>query len=159
MKLKPLFFALAAAASFARAATPPDWENEQVFQINREPARATFVPFASVEQARAGKAESSPWVRSLSSETAWKFNWVPRPEDRPQDFWREDFDDRAWKTFPVPANWEVNGYGTPIYASSGYVFKIDPPRVTTEPPVRKKPPIAAAKIDSSKPTVPASSAC
>ena len=92
MKLKQLFFVLAAAAPFARAATTPDWENEQVFQINREPARATFVPFASVEQARAGQAESSPWVRSLSSETAWKFNWVPRPDERPKDFWREDFD-------------------------------------------------------------------
>jgi len=115
-------------------ATPPDWENEQVLQINREQARATFVPFATVEQARAGRAEASPWVMSLSSETAWRFHWVPRPEERPADFWREDFDDSAWKSFPVPANWEVNGYGTPIYASSGYVFKIDPPRVTSEPP-------------------------
>jgi beta-galactosidase len=127
------FFAALLIAGLAHA-TPPDWENEQVFAINREPARATFMPFATVEQARIGKVESSPFVLSLSSETAWKFHWVPRPGDRPADFWREDFDDRGWKTFPVPANWEVNGYGTPIYASSGYVFKIDPPRVTTEPP-------------------------
>jgi len=122
------------ALSAAVAAAAPDWENEQVLQINREPARATFVPFATVEQARLGKAEASPWVLSLSSETAWKFHWVPRPDERPADFWREEFDDASWKSFPVPANWEVNGYGTPIYASSGYVFKIDPPRVTSEPP-------------------------
>lgn len=122
------------AFALPAGATPPDWENEQVLQINREPARATFVPYATVEQARAGKPEASPWVLSLSSETAWKFHWVPRPEERPADFWREDFNDASWKTFPVPANWEVNGHGTPIYASSGYVFKIDPPRVTSEPP-------------------------
>jgi beta-galactosidase len=125
---------LALAALPAAHAAVPDWENEQVLQINREPARATFLPFATVEQAKAGKVADSPWVRSLSSETAWKFHWVPRPEDRPIDFWRENFDDTGWKSFPVPANWEVNGYGTPIYASSGYVFKIDPPRVTSEPP-------------------------
>ena len=126
------YLAMACLATVLQAA--PDWENEQVLQINREPARATFFPFASAEQAKAGKVVDSPWVRSLSSETAWKFNWVPRPEERPIDFWREEFNDAAWKTFPVPANWEVNGYGTPIYASSGYVFKIDPPRVTSEPP-------------------------
>ncbi len=116
------------------SATPPEWENEQVFHLNREPARASFVPFATVEQAKAGQVGTSPWFMSLSSETAWRFHWVPRPEERPMDFWREDFNDAKWKTFPVPANWEVNGYGTPIYASSGYVFKIDPPRVTSEPP-------------------------
>ncbi|HEU5080097.1 MAG TPA: glycoside hydrolase family 2 TIM barrel-domain containing protein [Opitutaceae bacterium] len=121
--------AAASAGGFAR-----DWENEQVLQINREPARATFVPFATVEQARVGDVDASPWVLSLSSGSAWKFNWVPRPEERPRNFWRKDFDDASWKTFPVPANWEVNGYGTPVYASSGYIFKIDPPRVTSEPP-------------------------
>lgn len=115
-------------------AEAPDWENEQVLQINREPARATFVPFATSEQARVGNREASPYFLSLSSETAWRFHWVPRPEERPADFFRTNFDDSSWKTFPVPANWEMNGYGTPIYASSGYVFKIDPPRVTSEPP-------------------------
>lgn len=115
-------------------AAAPDWENEQILQINREPARATFVPFASVEQARAGKGESSPWYLSMSGENAWRFSWVSRPADRPVDFYKPTFDDSNWKFFPVPANWEVNGYGTPVYASSGYIFKIDPPRVTSEPP-------------------------
>ena len=31
------------------------------------------------------------------------------------------------------ANWEINGYGKPIYVSAGYPFKIDPPRVMGEP--------------------------
>lgn len=49
------------------------------------------------------------------------------------DFYQTDFNDKDWKDFPVPANWEVNGYGTPIYVSAGYPFKIDPPRVMGEP--------------------------
>jgi beta-galactosidase/beta-glucuronidase len=40
-------------------------------------------------------------------------------------------DDSAWKTIPVPASWEMRGYATPIYVNSGYPFKIDPPRVTS----------------------------
>lgn len=114
------------------AAAAPDWENASVFEISREPARATFVPFASVEQALAGEATNSPFYLSLNGD--WKFNWVPRPELRPTNFFEINFNDSAWKTIPVPASWEMNGYGTPIYVSSGYPFKIDPPRVTSEPP-------------------------
>ncbi|MFT3781366.1 MAG: hypothetical protein QM790_05060 [Nibricoccus sp.] len=125
---------LLGVAFAARSLAAPDWENEQVLQINREPARATSFPFATVDQARQGKAESSPWYLSLSSESAWRFNWVTAPEQRPADFYKPSFNDSKWKAFPVPANWEINGYGTPVYASSGYIFKIDPPRVTSEPP-------------------------
>jgi beta-galactosidase len=120
------------AISGGAATPPPDWENEQVLQIGREPARATFIPFADVATALAGGREQSPWFRSLNGD--WRFHWAPRPEERPVDFYRADFDDSGWRLFPVPANWEVAGFGTPIYASSGYVFKIDPPRVTSEPP-------------------------
>ena len=125
-----LLLNLVLATHFAVAA--PEWENESVFQINREPARATFVPFATVEQALKSAATNSPFYRSLNGD--WKFNWVARPELRPTNFFETNFDDSAWKTLSVPANWEMNGYGTPIYVSSGYPFQIDPPRVTSEPP-------------------------
>jgi beta-galactosidase len=112
-------------------AAAPEWENEQVLQLNREPAHASYIPFASVEQALRGKREDSPFFQSLDGN--WRFHWVPRPELRPVDFFKPGFDDRAWADLEVPSNWEMKGYGTPIYASSGYTFKIDPPRVTSEP--------------------------
>jgi beta-galactosidase len=111
----------------------PDWENEQVFQINREPARATATPYPTAEQALANERAKSPWFKSLSSKDAWRFNWVPHPDQRPRDFFKPTFDDSTWKTFPVPANWELNGFGTPMYISAGYAFKIDPPRVMGDP--------------------------
>lgn len=123
-----LLFALAGL----HVSAAPDWENESVLQINREPARATFVPFATVEKALQGNATNSPYYHSLNGD--WKFNWVAKPELRPTNFFETHFDDSAWKTISVPANWEMNGYGTPIYVSSGYPFAIDPPRVTSEPP-------------------------
>lgn len=93
-----------------------------MLQINREPARASFTPYLGVKN-----------DRTLSLDGQWKFNWVPTPEERPETFYRSDFDDSDWVSFPVPANWEVNGFGTPIYVSAGYPFKIDPPYVTKEP--------------------------
>ena len=127
----PAAVALALSCLLSRIDAAPDWENEQVLEINREPARATFVPYATAEQVLAGDAAASPYVFSLDG--PWKFHWVPRPEERPADFFRTDFDDSNWAVLPVPANWEMHGYGTPIYISAGYAFAIDPPRVTTEP--------------------------
>jgi beta-galactosidase len=113
-------------------ADPQDWENEQVFARNRLPARASFTPFADIEQARVGDYNESPYRQTLNGD--WKFHWVPKPEERPTDFHQTTFDDSGWKTISVPSNWEMHGYGTPIYLSAGYPFKIDPPRVTSEPP-------------------------
>lgn len=109
----------------------PDWENLSVLEINRESARAYFIPFATEQQALSGDINQSPYFQSLNG--SWKFHWVARPEERPANFFKTDFNDSGWKTIPVPSNWEMQGYGTPIYVSSGYAFKIDPPRVTSEP--------------------------
>ena len=105
-----------------QAQTMHDWENHHVLQINREPARAAFTPF-SVQKGDC----------SMALDGTWKFRWTPVPGERIIDFYQTDFNDKDWKDFPVPANWEVNGYGTPIYVSAGYPFKIDPPRVMGEP--------------------------
>ena len=104
-------------------AQQPDWENQHVLQINREPARAAFFSY-----------KNNPGDSQLLLNCTWKFHWSPTPEGRIFDFYKQDFNDANWKSFSVPANWEVNGYGKPIYVSSGYSFKIDPPRVTSTPP-------------------------
>ena len=99
-----------------------DWEDEGVLQRNREPARAAFVPYRH----KAGD-------RQMTLDGLWRFHWTPTPDGQPDNFFSTDFDDSQWVLFPVPADWELNGYGTPIYSSSGYTFKIDPPRVMGEP--------------------------
>jgi beta-galactosidase len=118
-------------ATPARAGAP-DWENEQVLHVNTEPPRATFIPFASVAGALADAPEASPYYLSLNG--PWKFHWAPNPGERPADFYQTNFDDATWTNIDVPSNWEMKGFGVPIYLGSGYPFKIDPPRVTGVPP-------------------------
>ncbi len=116
--------------SCARVA--PEWENPHLLHINREPPRNTFVPCATLDQALSNNPADSPFYRSLNGN--WKFHWVPHPDLRPTNFFELDFDDSNWAEIEVPSNWELKGYGTPIYVSAGYPFQIDPPRVTSEPP-------------------------
>ena len=121
-----LFFIIYFLFSPIGAQAHHDWEDNHILQINREPARAYFIPF--------GEKKGD---RMLSLNGDWKFRWTKRPEWRVKDFYCTDFDDSGWIRFPVPANWEVNTgshcFGTPIYVSAGYPFKIDPPYVTSEP--------------------------
>ena len=122
MKLHTILLSATLGISSLHAQHINDWENHHVLQINREPARAAFIGYSH-----------TPGDRSMTLNGTWKFRWTPVPQERITNFYQTDFDDSSWKEFPVPANWEVNGYGTPIYVSAGYPFKIDPPRVMSEP--------------------------
>ena len=113
-------------------AQTPDWENEKIFGINKEPTHVTYIPYADAGEALRDVPAESPYYRSLDGD--WKFNWVKQPSERPMDFYRVDFDDAAWKTIPVPCNVEMQGYGTPIYTNFIYPFKPDPPRVINPAP-------------------------
>lgn len=105
-----------------------DWENQTVFQINREKATTFFVPYADKNAAITDEYQLSPWYFSLDG--LWSFNWVPKPADRPVDFYKSDFDCSQWKTMKVPGNWELNGYGTPIYSNVEYPFPKNPPYIS-----------------------------
>ena len=109
---------------------PPEWENPAVFNIGKEEPYAYFVPFPDIDSALKMDWKGSAFYKSLNG--LWKFHWVPKPADKPKDFWKPDFDDRHWVDFPVPANWEINGYGIPIYVNSVYEFaprNPDPPHI------------------------------
>src|SRR5208337_4398201 len=124
--------ALAPLLPGQQAVTPPEIENEQILGINKEPYHATLMPYKDRTEALAANRAASSFAQSLNGQ--WKFHWVPRPEERPVDFYKPGFDVSGWKEIPVPSNMEVQGYGTPIYTNFTYPFKKDWPRVTGEPP-------------------------
>ncbi len=110
----------------------PDWENPEVFAINKEPAHATFLPYPNAAQAvdKVGSSkptEGNPLVKSLNGE--WQFRWVKTPALIPEGFWQTDFDERQFGPIKVPANWQMEGHGKPIYTNSAYPFPPKPPTV------------------------------
>ena len=123
-----------ATDSLAARTPHPDLENPAVTGHNRLPPYATMTRFPDSESAvrapgTTGRA-TSPWVQSLNG--SWRFHWVSNRADRPKDFWRADFDDASWDLIPVPSNWEIIGYGVPIYTNIPYPFDPDPPLVPVE---------------------------
>ena len=113
------------------ASIPSEIENPELLGINKEPYHATLMPYANLQEALVARRHASSLCRSLNG--PWKFNWVARPEKRPVDFYKSDYDVSAWKEIPVPSNWEVHGYGTPFYRNLGYTIKKDFPHVMSEP--------------------------
>lgn len=95
-------------------------ENPEVYEINKLSARATFFSFESEELAQENDLSKS--INHLSLNGTWKFNWVKSPELRPKDFYKNDYSTDNWKTIKVPANWEIEGYGIPIYTNVMYPF-------------------------------------
>ncbi len=119
-------------APSSAATLPPEIENPECLGVNKEPFHAMLMPYATLEQALSADRHASPYCRLLNG--TWKFHWVKRPELRPEDFYKPDFDVSGWDDIPVPSNWEVLGYGTPHYRNNGYIFKKDFPHVMSEPP-------------------------
>jgi len=97
-----------------------DWENPQVFNINKEKPRAFYIPFRTIDEALNLKKNQSVFYKSLNG--TWKFNLVKKPAERPVDFFNAGFDDSDWDDIPVPSNWEVQGYDVPIYVNHQYEF-------------------------------------
>ncbi|MFK7937539.1 MAG: hypothetical protein AB8G22_28745, partial [Saprospiraceae bacterium] len=77
-------------------------ENHEVFGVNKLAPHAEVFPFETEALALQNAKEHSRWYQSLNG--LWKFKWVKKPADKPADFQAINFDDRAWQTFPVPAN-------------------------------------------------------
>jgi beta-galactosidase len=109
------------------ASFPPELENPSLFGINRLPPHAFYIPHGSVSAAIQDERERSPWFLSLNG--TWRFRYVPHPAGRPVGFWRDDADLSGWDSIRVPANWETQGFGIPIYTNIDYPFPPNPPWV------------------------------
>ncbi len=92
------------------------WQDPTLFNVNREPSNATFVPFSDRTSALDRDPTVSPFYLSLNG--PWHFSWVRRPADAAEDFFQADFQDRDWDQLQVPSNWELEGFGVPLYRES-----------------------------------------
>ncbi len=118
--MKTVINLLLACLSLQGIAQAPDWENIQVLERNKEASHATMIPFRGIEEAKVKKRSASVFYQSLNG--TWKFHWVRKPADRPAGFFKPDYDVSDWNDLPVPSNWELEGYGVPIYVNHQYEF-------------------------------------
>jgi len=91
-----------------------------VLQINREQPHTTMMVFDSKDEALNREIKESSNCLLLNGQ--WRFTWAKKPAQRPKDFYRASFDVSAWDLIDVPSNWELKGYGIPIYTNSQYPF-------------------------------------
>lgn len=124
MRYKILTLVLAFLYPPAAFAQPEDWENPQVIGINK-------LPYHSTLQLPSRESECKEII-SLDGE--WLFHWSPCPEERPVDFYLESYDHQGWSTIQVPGNWQMQGFGKPIYTNSTYPFRRDAPKIMEQPP-------------------------
>ncbi len=103
--------------------TLTDWQNPDIYEINRLPMRASV----------------HSDVPAMSLDGVWQFRWFDNWDEQTylhSGFEAPGFDDSAWGTMPVPGIWELNGYGDPIYVNHPYAWKghyeNNPPFVPTE---------------------------
>lgn len=111
-----------------------EWQDPEVNAINRAPMHTSFFAYENLETANKGVKEESDNFMTLNGK--WKFLWVENADKRPDDFFRVGYDDNGWDDFRIPAVWELNGYGDPIYVNIGYAwrnqYKNNPPYVPVE---------------------------
>ncbi len=101
--------------------------NHKIFEEHKLAPRATFFAF---EKLGLSKKEESNRFFSLNGK--WNFHWVKDPKKRPTTFQNIDYDDSDWKHIPVPSNWEVEGFGKPIYLDERYPFTTKWPDAPTD---------------------------
>ena len=111
-------------------AQQPDWENPEVFAVNKEATRATSLPYPNEALAKVNNYAESPFYQSLDG--VWKFFWVPKVAQIPNGFWNENYTVSAWADMPVPGNWEFNGFGLAYYKNIGFGFVVKPPYIDRE---------------------------
>lgn len=121
-----LLIALAACSVTAWAGNR--WEDPTLVNINIMPPHASFTPYQSVD----AQLQQLPSDRIKSLNGQWKFTFAERPADAPADFYSDALDTSAWGDITVPASWETQGYGVPIYTNVTYPFPINLPYVTND---------------------------
>ncbi len=104
-----------------------DWENPAMIGRDKEPAHCTYIPYVDTETALKNTPSQSPYYLSLNG--TWKFNWVRNPSERPVNFYKDDYNASQWNDIAVPGNWELQGFGIPVYTNTDYLFPANPPHI------------------------------
>lgn len=105
-----------------------DWENQQVFGINKEYYHVNVVPYADLKSSLKMDYTQSSFYKSLNG--TWKINYVTKPSEAPADFYKTDYSTAGWKDVKVPYSLENAGFGEFIFVNVVHPFNTqNPPKV------------------------------
>lgn len=128
MKFKSLLLALLVTSSLQLWSQ--EWRNLTILEKNKELPRYGSVPFASLSQAMEKPITESEYYKSLNGK--WKFNYSDKVSQRPINFYTDNYSVDNWPEINVPGNWELQGFGTPMYLNHPFDFS---PNKRPTPPV------------------------
>ncbi|BDD02325.1 glycoside hydrolase family 2 TIM barrel-domain containing protein [Persicobacter psychrovividus] len=113
----------------AWAVQAQDWQNPQVIQHNKLNAKASRKAFNSEQEALSQEVAKD---RKVSLDGQWGFQFYTDYQKVPHTL--SEIKAQTWEQILVPANWEMQGYGTPIYTNSTYPFPNEMPYIKRENP-------------------------
>lgn len=127
MSLLTMCILLSFSSLAGQNSTPP-WEDPAVFAMNQmETHTRRTVPFDNPHEALNYELSKSPHYLKLNG--AWAFRWYETPEAAPAEFYNQAFDISDWDSIQVPANWQMEGYGHPMFRNITHTFPSTPPQV------------------------------
>ena len=114
------------------------WQDEKVFEQNKEKGHATYLPYQSTEAMRADARYEKAWLdptsstRWMSLNGTWNLMWNILGEDLnmpEEEFYGDEVDASGWDKMVVPGCLEMHGYGDPLYINVDYPFQDNPPYI------------------------------
>ena len=90
--------------------TLPLWQDIEKFSINTEKRSAAGFPVNPENKKKK--------IMNLNGE--WKFKFQPHSKFIVKDYQNPDFNADSWDNISVPSEWQIKGYGTPIYTNINY---------------------------------------
>ena len=92
-----------------------------------------LLPSAGALPPRATLDTDAP-VLPLDGTWAFRYHAGAQGSGPGSEFAAVDLDDADWDRLPVPAHWQLHGYGAPAYTNINYPFPVDPPHVPDQNP-------------------------
>lgn len=119
---------------FKLSAADVEWQDKNAFRIGQIDPHALVVPYVTgdVKAIHEHAFAKSPYYLDLNGQ--WKFKWTQNPDKRPADFYKDTYDVSSWANITVPGNWEMQGYGIPMYVNERYEFASDFYKFEKNPP-------------------------
>ena len=127
---------LAAVIASAAESQVPNWKNLDVYSVNARTQRTELIFWSSWEDALSKDFEQSSFYKDLNG--TWKFRYHDTQEDMDPAIGQTTAGQAdAWDDIKVPGNWEMQGFGIPVYVNTDFEFMTwnpKPPFIPDENP-------------------------